>query len=60
MTTLHPWLLDLIQQLWDRGDPDGYAQQMTEHPLPDTPAHQVLMQIAYGDFQVSDPNLLSA
>ena len=27
---------------------------MTSHPLPDTPAHQVLMQIAYGDFQVSD------
>ncbi len=52
--TLHPWLLDLIQQLWDRGDPDEYAQQMTDHPLPDTPAHQVLMQIAYGDFQVSD------
>lgn len=52
--TLHPWLLDLVQQLWDRGDPDGYAQQMTDHPLPDTPAHQVLMQIAYGDFQVSD------
>ena len=23
------------------------------HPLPDTPSHQVLMQIAYGDFQVS-------
>ena len=52
--SLHPWLLDLVQQLWDRGDPDGYAQQMTDHPLPDTPAHQVLMQIAYGDFQVSD------
>ena len=26
---------------------------MTTHPLPDTPPHQVLMQIAYGDFQVS-------
>ncbi|GAC1574871.1 MAG: hypothetical protein NVS3B18_08500 [Candidatus Dormibacteria bacterium] len=52
--SLHPWLLDLIQQLWDRGDPDGYAQQMTNHPLPDTPPHAVLMQIAYGDFQVSD------
>ncbi len=45
--------LDLIQQLWDRGDPDGYAAQMTSHPLPDTPAHTVLMQIAYGDHQVS-------
>ena len=52
--SLHPWLLDLAQQLWDRGDPDGYAQQMTNHPLPDTPSHVVLMQIAYGDHQVSD------
>ena len=26
---------------------------MTSHPLPDTPSHQVLMQIAYGDHQVS-------
>jgi hypothetical protein len=51
--SLHPWVLDLAQQLWDRGDPDGYAEQMTSHPLPDTPSHQVLMQIAYGDHQVS-------
>jgi hypothetical protein len=51
--SLHPLLLDLTQQLWDRGDPDGYAQQMTTHPLPGTPSHQVLMQIAYGDHQVS-------
>jgi hypothetical protein len=49
----HPLILDLMQQLWDRGEPDGYAQQMTTHPLPDTPSHQVLMQIAYGDHQVS-------
>jgi hypothetical protein len=26
---------------------------MTSHPLPDTPSHTVLMQVAYGDFQVS-------
>jgi hypothetical protein len=49
----YPAILDVIQQLWDRGDPDGYAQHMTTHPYPDTPAHQVLMQIAYGDHQVS-------
>jgi hypothetical protein len=49
----HPLILDLMVQLWDRGEPDGYAQQMTSHPLPDTPSHQVLMQIAYGDHQVS-------
>jgi hypothetical protein len=51
--SLHPLILDLMQQLWDRADPDGYAQQMTTHPLPDTPPHTVLMQVAYGDFQVS-------
>jgi len=51
--SLTPVILDLMQQLWDRGDPDGYAEQMTTHPLPDTPSHQVLMQIAYGDHQVS-------
>jgi hypothetical protein len=51
--SLDPVVLDLMQQLWDRGDPDGYAAEMTSHPLPDTPPHVVLMQIAYGDFQVS-------
>lgn len=51
--SLHPLILDLMQQLWDRGEPDGYAEQMTTQPLPDTPSHQVLMQIAYGDHQVS-------
>jgi len=51
--SLHPLVLDLLQQLWDRADPDGYAQQMTSRPPPHTPSHDVLMQIAYGDFQVS-------
>jgi hypothetical protein len=51
--SLYPVITDLIQQLWDRGDPAGYAPQMTTHPLPDTPSHTVLMDIAYGDFQVS-------
>jgi hypothetical protein len=51
--SMHPVILDLMQQLWDRGDPDGYAAHMTSDPLPDTPSHQVLMQIAYGDHQVS-------
>jgi hypothetical protein len=46
-------ILDLLDQLWDRADPEGYGPYMTTHPLPDTPTHQVLMQIAYGDFQVS-------
>jgi hypothetical protein len=51
--SLHPLLLDLMQQLWDRGEADGFAEQMTSNPLPNTPAHQILMQGAYGDHQVS-------
>jgi hypothetical protein len=51
--SMHSVILDLMQQLWDRGDPDAYAQHMTTNPLPDTPSHTVLMQIAYGDHQVS-------
>jgi hypothetical protein len=52
--TARPLILDLMQMLWDRGEPDGYAGRMTQHPLPDTPAHQVLMDVAFGDHQVSD------
>jgi hypothetical protein len=51
--SLYPVILDVIDQLWVRGDPEGYAPQMTSHPLPGTPSHVVLMQNAYGDFQVS-------
>jgi len=52
-TSIHPLLLDLMQQLWDRGEADGYAARMTSDPLPKTPAHTVLMQTAYGDHQVT-------
>jgi hypothetical protein len=51
--SMYPVILDLMDQLWDRADPDGFAPYMTSHPLPETPSHQVLMQVAYGDFQVS-------
>ncbi|MBV8234077.1 MAG: hypothetical protein JO075_00105, partial [Acidimicrobiia bacterium] len=51
-------LLDLIQSLWDRAEPDGYASHMTASAegglLPDTPDHHVLMQIAWGDHQVAN------
>jgi hypothetical protein len=52
--TARPLILDLMQMLWDRGEPDGYASRMTSNPLPDTPAHQVLLDIAFGDHQVTD------
>jgi hypothetical protein len=47
-------VLALMQMLWDRGEPDGYAENMTTKPLPDTPPHEVLMQVAFGDHQVSN------
>ena len=50
--------LDLIQTLWDRADPSGYATHMTSSAagglLPDTPDHRVLMQVAWGDHQVAN------
>jgi hypothetical protein len=51
--SLHPLVLSLASQLWDRGEANGYAAHMTSNPLPGTPKHKVLMQIAYGDFQVT-------
>lgn len=49
-----PLLLSMIQTLWDRGEPDGYALHMTDDPLPNTPAHKVLIEMAYGDHQVAN------
>jgi hypothetical protein len=49
-----PLLLSLIQMLWDRGEPNGYAHRMTANPLPGNPAHTVLMNIALGDHQVTN------
>ncbi|MFI7623270.1 hypothetical protein [Micromonospora echinofusca] len=46
-------ILALLQMLWDRSEANGYAQHMTDRPLPGTPAHQVLMHVAFGDQQVS-------
>jgi hypothetical protein len=44
----------LMQMLWDRGEADGYAWHMTDDPLPNTPPHKVLMNLAFGDHQVSN------
>jgi len=49
-----PLALGLIQMLWDRGEPNGYAHRMTSDPLPNTPPHKVLMDIAFGDHLVSN------
>ena len=44
----------VVQLLWDRGESNGYAQHMTDRPLPNTPPHEVLMHVAAGDHQVAD------
>jgi hypothetical protein len=49
-----PLVFSIMQLLWDRGEPDGYAQHMTTDPLPNTPPHEVLMQPAFGDHQVAN------
>jgi hypothetical protein len=45
--------LDLMDQLWDRADPVGYVEGLGATAFANTPTHSVLMQIAYGDHQVS-------
>jgi hypothetical protein len=49
-----PLLLSLIQTLWDRGEPNGYAWHMTSDPLPNTPRHKVLQILSFGDHQVAN------
>jgi hypothetical protein len=49
-----PLILSLLQQLWDRGEANGYANHMTTDPLPNTPQHRILMQVALGDHQVAN------
>jgi hypothetical protein len=44
----------LIQMLWDRAEGNGYAHFLTRSPLPDTPPHEVMLQVAYSDHQVSN------
>jgi hypothetical protein len=51
---LHPLVLALAQMLWDRSDPNGYARHITNDPLPNTPAHEVLLHLAFGDHQVAN------
>jgi len=49
-----PLLLALIQLLWDRGEANGYAHNLTTDPLAGTQPHEVLLQAALGDHQVAN------
>ncbi len=52
--------INLIQQLWDNAEPDGYISYITDDTLPcagcaggKTPSHNVLIHDALGDQQVT-------
>lgn len=49
-----PSIFALMQTMWDRGEPNGYANNMTSNPLPNTPAHNVMIEMSYGDHQVAN------
>ena len=49
-----PLLLSLMQLLWDRGEGNGYAHNLTDNPLPGTNDHEVLLRLALGDHQVTN------
>lgn len=44
----------VLQMLWDRAEVDGYAQHLTDDPYPNTPKHQVVLDVAFGDHQVAN------
>ena len=46
--------LALIQGLWDRAEPTGYSKYIRTNRLPNTPAHEVLIQVSKGDHQVTN------
>jgi hypothetical protein len=49
-----PLILSLIQLQWDRAEANGYAHHMTDDPYPDTPPHEVILSMAWGDHQVTN------
>ena len=47
-------MLDLLEQLWQRGENAGYAQHLTDDPYPGTTAKTVMLLGAFGDHQVAN------
>jgi len=42
----------MMQMLWDRNDPGGFMDTITDNPLPHTHKHHVLLTTGLGDAQV--------
>jgi hypothetical protein len=52
--------IDLLQMLWDRGEGGGYAQHVTANPYEGTSAKPILLDVAFGDWQVSELSAMVA
>jgi hypothetical protein len=50
----HSLLISLMQMLWDRAETNGHANHLTRDPYPGTPPKDILLQVAWGDFQVAN------
>ncbi|MDX1736215.1 MAG: hypothetical protein R3228_17695, partial [Halioglobus sp.] len=46
--------LALVQGLWDRAEPTGYSKYIRDNLLPNTPPHEVLIQVSKADHQVTN------
>ncbi len=46
--------LPLIQQLWDKSEPNGWYHHTIPGSLPNTPPHKVLVHMATGDAEVAN------
>ena len=47
-------IIAAVQMLWDRAEGAGFVRHVVDDPLPGTPPKQVLMHVAFGDWQVSE------
>jgi len=46
-------LLATVEMLWEQVETSGHALHLTADPYPNTPAKKILLQVGYGDHQVS-------
>lgn len=46
-------ILALLQMMWDRSEPTGFAPYLQNDPLPNTPSHRVVLHLGRGDHQVT-------
>jgi hypothetical protein len=47
-------IISMIQMLWDRSEGAGYVHHVVSNPLPGTPTTEVLLHVAFGDWQVTE------